>query len=389
MKPLDWPLMRNNITHDDCDDVCAFFGGYLGTQPVPQLTNGPQVRAFEEEFAAWLGVKYAVMVNSGASANLITMAAVAERESHPRVLVPCVTWISDIAAVLHAGVKPHFCDIRLDTLGIDWERAPEAGIAFPTHCLGFDADVPAWRYKNRVVIEDCCESLGATRNGKKLGTLGLASNFSFYYAHHMSTIEGGMVCTDDQALYEQLRRLRSHGLVREMDSPAARMATARTYPDLDPSFIFMEPAYNVRSTELNAVIGRSQLKRLDGNIAARSVNLVDFLAHLDKSKYRWVEDYRFDGSSNYALPLILKEPDVALMDRVIHLLKASGVEYRRGTAGGGNQLRQPYAKKRWGVDFHKQFPNAEHVHLFGLYVGNFPDLEAWKIDALCEGLNAL
>lgn len=395
MKKLDWPLMRNNITRDDADELIYFLGGNNGQtdsegnvlyrdEPIPQLTNGPQVLAFEQEFAQWLGCKYAVMVNSGASANMITMAAVRDRMGPVEVLVPCVTWVSDIAAVLHAGLTPVFADISLDTLGIDWASAPAAPVLFPTHCLGFDSGDPA---RTAIVIEDCCESLGATRDSKKLGTVGEASNFSFYYAHHMSTIEGGMVCTDDAELYQTLRRLRSHGLVREMNEQPYRNAYAAQHPDLDPNFIFAEPAFNVRSTELNAVIGRSQLKRLDGNNDKRRENLVRFLNGLHAGKYR--VEYRVEGSCNYALPLILREPDDALRGRVLKLLDECGVEYRCGTAGGGSQLRQPYAKQRWGRDFHKQFPNAEHVHCYGLYIGNYPDLEAWKIEALCEGLNAL
>lgn len=390
MKQLDWPLMRNNITGKDIAALKVFLGSNATvsdpfSQNPPQLTNGPQVRAFEEEFAQWLGCKYAVMVNSGASANLITMAAVRDRMGPVEVLIPCVTWISDVAAVLHAGLTPVFADISLDTLGVDWKAAKPVPVAFPTHCLGFDAGEPPER--RSIVIEDCCESLGATRGGKKLGTFGEASNFSFYYAHHMSTIEGGMVCTDDQALYQTLRRLRSHGLVREMDPSPAKDAYAMMHDSLDPNFIFAEPAFNVRSTELNAVIGRSQLKRLDGNNDKRRENLVRFLNGLHAGKYR--VEYRVDGSCNYALPLILREPDDALSGRVLKLLDECGVEYRCGTAGGGNQLRQPYAKQRWGRDFHKQFPNAEHVHCYGLYIGNYPGLEAWKIEALCEGLNAL
>lgn len=384
---LDWPLMRNNITHGDISAVRNFLGYELAGTPVPRLTHGPKVQEFEEAFAAWLGSKYAVMVNSGASANLITMQALAGR-GISGVAVPCITWVSDIASVIQAGMTPIFCDIELNTLGLNWKQVPylPSVAAFPTHCLGFDASD-----NNRVetMVEDCCESLGATRNGRKLGTFGLASNFSFYYAHHMSTIEGGMVCTDDAHLYQQLRRLRSHGLAREMTDGAAWNAAAEIHPDLDPQFIFMEPAYNVRPTEINAVIGLSQLKRLDDNIGARHTNLIDFLGKLDANKYRALYDYKVRGSSNYALPLVLREADRPLMQRVLKLLKESGVEFRKGLAGGGNQLRQPYAKKRFGADFHKRFPNSEFVSDFGLYVGNFPDLEPWKIDALCEKLNAL
>lgn len=371
--------MRENVTRADVNAMVAF----LAQDPLPRLTQGDQVRAFEEEFAQWLGVKHAVFVNSGASANLITMAALRIMRGPLRVAVPVITWVSDIAAVLHAGHAPVFTDVDPRTLGMR-NSAYAADVIFPTHCLGFFSGNEA---EGGLLIEDCCESLGATHDAKKLGTFGLASNFSFYYAHHMSTIEGGMVCTNDDDFYQTLRMLRSHGLVREMSDPAKKDAIAASYPDLDPEFIFAMPAYNVRSTELNAVIGRSQLKRVDESITTRTENLMLFLSQLDAAKYR--VDYRVEGSSNYALPLVLREADAGLMERVVALLRASGVEHRRGTAGGGNQLRQPYAKARFGEHLHKRFPEAEHIHQFGLYLGNYPSLEDWKIEELCKGLNAL
>jgi CDP-6-deoxy-D-xylo-4-hexulose-3-dehydrase len=384
MKRLDWPLMQQNVTTEDKLALLAF----LTPEQLPRLTNGPQVEAFEAEFSAWLGVKYAVMVNSGASANLITLQALKIMHGAGRVLVPAITWVSDIAAVLHAGMEPVFVDVDPQTFGMDWKQARVAeGVQaiFPTHCLGFNAMIgplPACP-----VIEDACEAIGAVdQHGWKVGTRGLMSNFSFYYGHHMTTIEGGMVCTDHEHAYEILRMLRSHGLVREMKNEHFRSVAEEERPDLDPEFIFTHPAYNVRSTELNAVIGRSQLKRLDANNAKRTQNLLLFLALLDPKRYRTV--YAVAGSSNFALPLVLHEPDAALFQKILWFLRNSSVEFRQGTAGGGNQLRQPYARDRWG-DLYKQFPQAEHIHQFGLYVGNYPDLEAWKIEELSRGLNAL
>ena len=378
---MKWPLMTNNITRQDIICLTAF----LNQPEIPRLTNGEQVRAFEAEFASWLGVRYAVMVNSGSSANLITMQALKLLRGVERVLVPCITWVSDIAAVLQAGMTPVFVDVRPDTLGMNLDSAPRHGAVFLTHCLGFNAFNAGIIEQN--VIEDCCESIGGTAGRPKLGSVGLMSNFSFYYAHHMSTIEGGMVCTDDLACYQLLRRLRSHGLVREMLPGGDRDAWADDNPTLDPQFIFAEPAYNVRPTELNAVLGRSQLKRLDASVRARTENLLALLNMLDGSRYR--VNYRTEGSSNYALPLILVEKDERLFGRVLDTLRELGVEYRKGTAGGGNQLRQPYAKERWGADFHKEFPEAEHISDFSVYVGNYPDLPKDNIYELCERLNRL
>jgi CDP-6-deoxy-D-xylo-4-hexulose-3-dehydrase len=388
-------MSDDSITRQDIICLTAF----LNQPTIPRLTNGEQVRAFEEEFAEWLGVKYAVMVNSGSSANTLTMMTLRSLYQVEVVLVPCIGWVSDVAAVLHAGMRPIFVDVDPTTLGMNWYEASRRArgmemAIFPTHCLGFNAitgPLPHYSANDKLyepyVVEDCCESIGGIDGTAKLGTRGIMSNFSFYFAHHMTTVEGGMVCTDNEQCYETLRRLRSHGLVREMRNAGWRNGWADDNLDLDPQFIFTEPAHNMRPTELNAVLGRSQLKRLDACVASRTENLLLFLKHLDASRYR--VNYRTEGSSNYALPLILVNQDAKLFLKVITLLRELGVEYRKGTAGGGNQLRQPYAKDLWGEDFHREFPEAEHISDVGLYIGNYPGLDHGMIVELCSRLNHL
>ena len=235
------------------------------------------------------------------------------------------------------------------------------------------------------LIEDACEAHGATFKGRKVGSVGLMSNFSFYYAHHMSTVEGGMVCTNDSPLYEAVRMLRSHGMVRESQSPEVRRGYEERHPDLNPDFIFAFPAYNMRSTEINAVLGRTQLKRLDANNQRRTENLRTFLGNLDAKRYR--TDFAVEGSCNYAFTLVLKEADQRLADAVMKALREAGVEFRRGTSGGGNQLRQPYLRRVVGDDAWKKYPKVDHVHFFGMYIGNYPDLERERILELCKLLN--
>jgi CDP-6-deoxy-D-xylo-4-hexulose-3-dehydrase len=162
---------------------------------------------------------------------------------------------------------------------------------------------------------------------------------------------------------------------------------AERYPDLNPDFIFAFPAYNVRSTELNAVLGRSQLRRLDRNNEVRTRHLHLFLEHLDPAKYR--TDFETAGSSNYAFTLVLKHADDALNDRVVRTLKQAGVEFRRGTSGGGNQLRQPYLRQLMGEQEYAQYPEVDHVHFYGYYLGNYPELDPAKIPELCSFLNPL
>ncbi len=382
--------MVENITRADLDAVVNFLSG-----DTPILTQSRNVAAFEREWATWLGVRHCVFVNSGSSANQMTMAALRERSGPGEIIVPTLTWVSDVASVLQAGLDPVFVDIDPRTLGMDLGQVldritPRTKGVFLTHILGYDAltdeFLEALRATGVPLIEDVCESHGATHAGRRLGSFGLASNFSFYYAHHLSTIEGGMVCTDDDDLYHMLRMMRSHGMVRESQSDAVKEDYKRRHPDLNPDFIFAFPAYNFRSTEINAVIGRSQLPRLDDNNVCRTKNLHAFLDGLDPGRYR--TDFKRDGSSNYAFTLVLREPDEHLRDRVERTLREHGVEFRRGTSGGGNQLRQPYLRRLFGDEYRK-YPRVDHVHFFGWYIGNYPTLDVCRVERLCTLLNGL
>lgn len=388
MNKLNWPLMENNILREDLDTLIDFLRG------MPRLTQAGNVKTFEEEWSNWLGVKYSVFVNSGASANLLTMAALKHLYGGGEIIVPTLTWVSDIASVLQNGFTPVFVDINPKNLCMDEQHVikkicDKTKAVFITYVQGFNGLterlVSVLKERNIPLIEDVCESHGATFKGKKLGSFGLLSNFSFYFAHHMSTIEGGMVCTNDESLYEAIRMLRSHGMVREASDEILKKTYIKQNPQLSPDFIFAYPAYNVRATEIGAVIGSSQLKRLDENIIKRNRNFKLFLENLDDRIYR--TDFDLEGSSNYAFNLIMKKPDSAFRDRVEKTLCDANVEFRRGSSGGGNQLRQPYLKNIVPAREHENYPEVEHIHFYGYYIGNYPDLNKQKILSLCKLLN--
>ena len=387
---LDWPLMENNITRTDIEAVIEFLHG------LPILTQSEQVRAFEADWSRWLGVRHSVFVNSGASANLITLAALRRRTGPGEIVVPALTWVSDIAAVLQNGFTPVFVDVDPQTLCMDEDQvlarcSADTRAVFLTHVQGFnglsDRLLRELDQRRIALLEDVCEAHGATFRGRKLGGFGLMSNFSFYFAHHMSTIEGGMVCTNDPELYEWLRMLRSHGMVREADADTTRARFAAAHPDLHPEFIFAMPAYNVRNTEIGAVLGRRQLQRLDANNAVRIRNHDRFLAELDSSRYR--TDFDTRGSCNYAFNLILREADAALRQRLVEALATEKVEFRCGSSGGGNQLRQPYLRGVVADGAWLGYPETEHVHFYGFYLGNYPGLPEARISRLCRALNGL
>jgi len=386
---LQHPLMHNNVTREDLDILITYLQG-----DQPRLTQGSNVAAFEQEWSDWLGVKYSVFVNSGSSANLITLAVLKQLYGEGEIIVPPLTWVSDVASTLLNGFRPVFADINPYTLGIDTETClkkitDRTRAVFLTHCQGFNALtehlIKELDRRGVPLIEDVCESHGATFCGKRLGSIGLISNFSFYYAHHMSTIEGGMVCTNDESIYQMLRMYRSHGMVRESSSPSVLSKYEAENESLNPDFIFAFPAFNVRNTELGAVLGRNQLKRLDKNNEMRIRNQEIFLRHLNPVRFR--TKFRSEGSCSYAFNIILNDPDLALRDRLELAMTVAGVEYRRGSAGGGNQLRQPYLKEFVREGEWENYPEVEHVHFFGWYIGNYPDLEKQKIIQLCELLN--
>lgn len=388
---LKYPLMRNNLPREDLDKVIE-----LLQQDDPILTNGPNCRDFEEEWNEWLGTKYSVFVNSGTSANL--MSLVIMKMKHPEggeIIVPPLTWISDVASVLHTGFEPVFVDINPYTLAMDTDEilksiTERTRAVFLTHVQGFngvtDKLVDELAKRNIPLIEDACESHGATHNGQRVGSIGYMSNFSFYYAHHMSTIEGGMVSTNDAETYEMLRMLRSHGMVREAAFEETKERYLKENSELNPKFIFAFPAYNLRNTEIGGILGRAQLKRLDEVVLRRTENQRQFLSSINADAYQ--TNFLEDGSSNYAFNLVLKNSDDALMGRLCAALDANGVEYRRGSAGGGNQLRQPYMKNYFGKDRGTEFPVTDHIHFYGMYIGNFPDLSTAEISEIVDIVNS-
>ena len=384
--------MENNILREDINCVIKF----LKSRQSIILTQSFNVKKFEEEWSKWLGVKYSVFVNSGSSANLLTLLAVKILYGTGEIIVPTLTWISDIASVIQNNFKPVFVDINPRTLCMNDDEVlkritKKTKAVFVTHAQGFnglsDKLILTLKKKKIILLEDVCESHGANFQNKKLGTYGLISNFSFYYAHHLSTIEGGMICTDNKKIYELIKMLRSHGMARESGNKIFERQMIKKYPKLSPKFIFLYPAYNMRNNEISAVIGLSQLKRLDRNNIIRSKNLKIFLENLNNSHYR--TDYKLEGNSNYAFPLVLKEKNFQNRDLLEKIMNKNKIEFRRGNAGGGNQLRQPYLKNFAAKIDLKNFNEVDHIHFFGYYIGNYPSLDKNKIIKICNILNSI
>ena len=391
---LNHPLMHNNFTNLDLVKVKE-----LLKKKSIVLTQSTQVEKFEKAWSKWLGVKYSTFVNSGSSANFISIKILQilnKNTQKNEIIIPTLTWVSDVNSIIMHGFKPIFVDINLSNLSMNTNQvlrkiSRKTLAVFITHAQGFNGlnDNFLKELKKRKVhlIEDVCESHGAKHKNKKLGTYGLISNFSFYYAHHMTTIEGGMICTNEKRIYEISKMLRSHGMVREAKNKIFEKKMINKYKNLSPKFIFLYPTLNFRNTEIGATIGLSQLKNLNKNNQKRIKNFNLFLKNLDTTRY--FTDYKVEGSCNYAFPIVLRTNKIIKRNLFEKELSLSNIEFRRGNAGGGNQLRQPYLKNILGNINFKNYKNVEHVHNFGYYIGNYPTLKREKIIKICDFLNTI
>jgi len=348
-----------------------------------RFTNGPKVKEFEEEWSKWLGCKYSLYVSSGSTANFLLVAAIKDLYNIPngsKVLLPACTWVTNVAPILQLGLKPVFCDISLEHFSFDTENLPsdsDIKMVFVTHLLGINAPVEKlkMRYPDAIFIEDICESHGVTDDlGVRRGsTSSEGSTFSFYYGHHMTTIEGGMVSTNNKELYDLMKLKRSHGLARELPT-AEYKAAQEKYPDIDGRFLFLTDGYNFRNTEIGAVLGLSQLKRLDDSIATRKKNYSYFVTKLKMfSNYFYIPSSSGTNSS-FVFPLICKDP--GLMEKLKVAFEKHGIENR--PIVGGNLLKQPFLKDFKGC----LLPNADILNDNGVYIGNSQFVNFKMIDTM-------
>jgi CDP-4-dehydro-6-deoxyglucose reductase, E1 len=357
-----WPLMQSAITESDKQALIDF----ISTSD--RYTCGPKVKQFEDAWSKWLGCQHSLFVTSGSAANLLLMAAVKELYKIPdgsKVLVPACTWVTNVSPVFQLGLEPVFCDVDLDRYSFDMDALPEEDIriVFITHLLGLNAPVEKLKkkYPNAIFLEDICESHGVKApNGMKRGSTGLGGTFSFYYGHHMTTIEGGMVCTDSEELYELMKIKRSHGMARLLSPPLYEEAIKK-YPNIDPKFLFLTDGYNFRNTELNAVLGLEQLKRLDENIEVRRKNFDCFIKLLDPEIF--YVPYNDPGNSSFSFPFICKKNEER--EKLKSIFDELGIEHRPIVSG--NLLLHPFLDK-WKDSV--CVPNATKLNDGGVYIGN-------------------
>jgi len=379
-------MSDNAITSDDRESMAKFISSH--SRPYSRLTQGKLVKEFEQEWSKWQGCKYSVFVNSGSSANLLAVDAMKQKYSRHRPVAwyaQSCTWATNVSPIIQINRRVGLCDTDLNNFGPDLKTLEDLfksdglpRFMFLTHLLGFPAVTDyllelCSKHKVRL-IEDCCESHGATFNGKKVGNFGECSTFSFYYGHHMTTIEGGMVCTNDKETYELLLLLRSHGLLRELPKESR---DSKIVEGLDPQFTFLLPGYNVRNMEMNALLGLRQLKRLDDNINQRNSNYNTFIENIDSDKYR--TDYNSEGISSFCLPIYTKSVN---LDDVKSALKSVDIEFR--PCVGGNLMKHPMMNQNNGYGFGI---NSDDIIKNCVYVGNHQDVNEEQVIELCKILN--
>ena len=374
-----WKLQENVLSREDLDSLISFIN------ETSRFTQFIKVREFEERFAEWQGCKYCVFVNSGSSANLVLINALKEMYGWcdgDEIIVPAVTWSTNINPIMQCGLKPVFVDVNLHDFSFDYKHIEEnisdrTKAIFITHLIGFPSNIPLIKkiIKNRdiLIIEDCCESQGANINNIKVGNFGIGSTFSFYWGHHMTSVEGGMLCTDNEELYRLAVLKRSHGLARELPS-RYHNDLKKQYPDVDFQFLFLTDGFNVRNTELHAVLGLIQLSKIDQFIGIRNRNYARFIELCKKYKDALIV-MESEGISSFVLPFIFKDSEQKISFQ--KAIADAGIEFRPLVAG--NLLRQPFLRKYYNPD---KFKNADMLHTNAFYIGNNQFVNDKRLEAL-------
>jgi len=379
MQPIK--LVNDTIDEADINSLRDWLGTY------PKLTKGPVTDEFEASWAEYVGAKYAVFVNSGSSASLLTQAVLLESctiEPGAEIIIPALCWSTDLAPAMQLGLKPLLCDCDPDNLGLSVlhlkelleHHNPQAVVVVSV--LGLVPNLEEIRniIGDIPLIVDACEGFGSKLNDTHIGSYGDLSIYSTYFGHHLSTIEGGIICTDDQRLYNILKSIRSHGWSRDL-MPEYQEELKRSYciKDFDDLYTFYYRGFNVRATDVQAQIGLSQLNKADDVVNNRHVNY-ELYRNLLKGKMWVPEDNPNAYVSSFAYPII--HPNRAAM---VQALQEANVEVRPLICG--TMAEQPFYVKKYGYNAN-YLPNANKVKYEGFYVPNHPMLKFAQIDHITE-----
>ena len=355
---------------------------------------GPKVANYEKEFASYFGAKYAVMCSSGSTANLIMTAALfytktPKLKQGDEIIVPAVSWSTTYFPLQQHGLKLKFVDIDSETLNYNLSDLKEAitkqtKAIMAVNLLGnsndFDAIFEMIDEKDIVLIEDNCESMGAKYNGKYTGTFGVMGSFSSFFSHHISTMEGGMVVTDDEELYHVLLCLRAHGWTRNL--PKNNHVFNKSDNWFEEAFRFVLPGYNVRPLEMSGAIGSEQLLKLDGFINQRRKNAEHFIT-LFKDDNRFIIQKELGESSWFGFSFIMKDLELN-REKIIEVLTKANIDSRPIVTG---DFTKNEVMRFFDYDKHNSLPNANQLHYNGFFVGNSQEALISELDYLKEVLS--
>lgn len=379
------PLVKDTIDKKDIDELIEWLQTY------PHLTKGELTIEFEKRWSSMLGCKYSVFVNSGSSANLLMLYTLIESgilKTGDKVVVPAVSWSTDLAPVIQLGLEAVLCDCNMQDLSVDLDHLrqiikkekPKALLLVSV--LGMvpqmETIVDICDRNDVVLLEDACESLGSEHNYKKIGNFGAMSSFSSYFGHHISTIEGGMVCTNDKTIYNILKSIRSHGWDRDLD-PDVREELRKKHnvSDFESLYKFYHCGFNVRSTDLQAFLGLGQLKKLDSIIKARNKNYNLYCSLIKNDFWSAPQSTSRNYVSNFAFPVI--HPD---RDRIVSNLNKNDIAVRPLICG--SLEKQPMWRKRYPQS---SLQNADTIDCCGLYLPNNHQITEEEIKTICEVVN--
>jgi CDP-6-deoxy-D-xylo-4-hexulose-3-dehydrase len=379
------PLVKDTINQTDIDNLIE----WLKTNP--KLTKGDLTVQFEKEWSEWLGVKYSVFLNSGSSANLamIYSLILSKKLKNNKIIVPSVSWVTTVTPAIQLGLEPIMCDCDKDNLGLDIEhfkkliKEHNPSSVIIVHVLGIpnhmDEIIQLCKENDIILLEDTCEAIGSKYNDNKVGTFGIMSSFSFYFGHHMSTIEGGMVSTNDEDIYHLLLSIRSHGWDRDLpESKKIELREKYNVSNFRALYTFYYPGFNLRATDLQAFIGINQLKNIETVVTNRyrNYNLYNKLIKDDFWKIKAPDN---SYVSNFAYPLITDK-----IDLIVEVLNKNNIECRPLICGSINE--QPFWYESYGKE---DLPNAKEVHNNGLYLPNHHDLTEEEIIHITNIINSI
>lgn len=376
-------LVKDTIDFNDVKRLIT----WLETNP--RLTKGDLTLEFEKKWSEWLGVKYSVFVNSGSSANLAAIYSLllSGKLKNNKIVVPAVSWVTTVTPTIQLGMEPIMCDCDIDNLGLDINHLKEIikndnpSVIILVHVLGIpnhmDEILKLCKENDILLIEDTCESIGSKYNDKLLGTLGDLSTFSFYFGHHMSTIEGGMISTNNEDLYHILLSIRSHGWDRDL--PKEKQNSLREKYGVDKFrslYTFYYPGFNLRSTDLQAYIGLGQLEKLDMIVENRNKNFIRYKNEI-KNTFWNVSPPEGSFISNFSFPIITKN-----IKELTEQLITNNIECRPLICGSINE--HPFWYERYGK---QNLPNSKLVHNYGLYLPNNHQMTDEEISKVIEVVN--